>query len=238
LPRAAIFGEHYNDVPSVQNPAVPLTIRVQVCCGNINLTVSACPEWAGHLPELKSSDDSMNPDVQQQVEEHEELPVIYCFRFDNGRSKVGLTTNMRSRARDYHKHGINGCKGVGIVACESRAQMRRAEKLALEVFADDAIQYGRETFQSISDPVFDLAKLVWAVEATQEPREVNPVLQARIATLRLTEMDAAKHYPKGSLEEATWDIILRVKVAKLRAVEGRVAKLREDSEKLLRKAGY
>ncbi|WP_321935359.1 hypothetical protein [Paraburkholderia sp. J8-2] len=180
----------------------------------------------------------MNPDVEKQVEEHEGLPVIYCFRFDNGRSKVGLTTNIRSRARDYHKHGINECNGVGIVACQTRAQMRKAEKMALEIFAWDAIRYGRETFESKSHPVFDLSKLVYAVEHTQEPEEVNPSLQARIATLRLTEMDASKKYLKGSHEAVTWDIILRVKVAKLRAVEARVAKLREDSEKLLRTAGY
>jgi hypothetical protein len=77
--------------------------------------------------------------------------VIYAFFFEGGVVKVGKSTNLEARARDYILHGVNGLDGFVAVRCKEEF-LDAAEDMAHAIFAGLYEQgRGTETFRSDAD---------------------------------------------------------------------------------------
>lgn len=88
--------------------------------------------------------------IRRAVVEFEDRSVIYAFRFGNGRTKVGLSRSILSRARNYHLHGANDLENVTLVTIADE-RLREAERMAHERYrAETKTVYDRETFESLS----------------------------------------------------------------------------------------
>ncbi|WP_322047418.1 hypothetical protein [Paraburkholderia sp. J67] len=133
--------------------------------------------------------------VRVRAERYDGLFVIYCFRFDNGRSKIGLSRALKSRAQSYHMHGITGCTGVEVVECYDAPHMREAEKEAHRIWAALGHSYDRETFQTHGSPTDDLARLVQSMRAASTPDAAREMRerQAQQEKLEARERQAARN---------------------------------------------
>jgi len=88
--------------------------------------------------------------IRRAVAEFEDRSVIYAFRFGNGRTKVGLSRSILSRARNYHLHGANDLEHVTLVTIADE-WLREAEYIAHERYrAETKRVHDRETFESLS----------------------------------------------------------------------------------------
>jgi hypothetical protein len=85
--------------------------------------------------------------IWKAVRAFDRVPVLYAFRFDNGKTKFGLTTNIVSRADAHLAHGITGCTGVTVVTCDKHL-LREAEARLLELLAEHFEQQATEVFAS------------------------------------------------------------------------------------------
>ncbi|CAE6697895.1 hypothetical protein R75465_00333 [Paraburkholderia aspalathi] len=96
--------------------------------------------------------------IWEKVREFDGEAVLYCFRFDNGRSKFGKSTNILARTGDHLAHGITGCIGVSLVRVEPE-KLDAAEQMMLRYVASKYQRLATEVFVS-SPSEADDARLI------------------------------------------------------------------------------
>lgn len=98
--------------------------------------------------------------------------VLYAFRFENGRTKFGKSTNIMSRTGDHLAHGITGCTGVTIVRVNLSA-LDNLESLVLAYVAQRYEQHASEVFASSPSEAHDHQLIMSAIggNAIGEPSE-------------------------------------------------------------------
>lgn len=125
----------------------------------------------------------MSDSVRAKARKFDGKYAIYAFRFKNGITKVGMSSDIVSRTRKHLANGITGCEHVEIVECDDEKHMRAAEKMAHLLWAAATKQTDRETFETVGQPLEDLSRLqrsmaqtrCASVKASLFPEDAKPV---------------------------------------------------------------
>ncbi|SIO39965.1 hypothetical protein SAMN05444172_1613 [Burkholderia sp. GAS332] len=112
--------------------------------------------------------------IWAKVREFDGDAVLYAFRFDNGRTKFGKSTNIMSRCGDHLAHGITGCTGVTVVRVHPQA-LNAAEYMMLQHVAARLKRLASEVFVSSDSEASDERLIREAVQACAIGAPTAPV---------------------------------------------------------------
>jgi len=131
--------------------------------------------------------------------------VLYAFRFDNGRSKFGKSTNILSRTNDYLVHGITGCVGVTVVRVAPE-KLDAAERDMLEHVKSRYFQFTSEVFASSPGEAHDEQLIREAIgPQTVDSLPVSSGERAAVQTMqygqRMREEEARRRIMREEYEE-------------------------------------
>lgn len=112
--------------------------------------------------------------IWAKVREFDGDAVLYAFRFDNGRTKFGKSTNIMSRCGDHLAHGITGCTGVTVVRIHPPA-LDAAEDMMLQHVGARLKRLASEVFVSSDSEATDERLIREAIQACAIGAPTAPV---------------------------------------------------------------
>lgn len=153
--------------------------------------------------------------------------VLYCISFGHGLMKVGTTSSIRDRIRQYDTHGLLNSLFDWMVVVKVCPNNFSAEKYAISLFSERLQKRGRELFDS---PSISMAKKVIHYCAANAQQNAQSDTLVRAFARMGGKADVAKRFGYKSTTVNSW------------ACRGKVPPyILADDEKLARalsRAGY
>jgi hypothetical protein len=142
--------------------------------------------------------------IWSKVSQFDRQAVLYAFRFDNGKTKFGKSTNIMSRTGDHLAHGITGCVSVTVVRVEANA-IDALEQLMLEHVATKHKRLANEVFVSSANESEDERMIRHAIGGGL-PAVVNVV----VASLQANCFSSSGWMRSGLSQTSSFNFQLRV----------------------------
>jgi hypothetical protein len=134
--------------------------------------------------------------IRAEIAKFGKESVLYDFRFDNGKTKFGKSTNLTARAESYLVHGITGCTAVTAVRVPADILATAEAALMRLVRSAKYKRYANEVFDSSPSERHDSALIHRAISealVSELTDETNPLVQEERAALSLGFNFNAQH---------------------------------------------